>query len=149
MPAASGDTGVPGGLGVPGGQQNGVIDGVVRGALESAAPPAPAPAAKADPAPPAPRRIVVGGNVQKGKLVHGPIPVYPELARRARISGVVRLQGIISREGVIQRLEVISGHPLLVPAALEAVKQWRYSPTILNGEPVEVIAPIEVIFTLG
>lgn len=67
----------------------------------------------------------------------------------ARISGTVRLQGIIGKDGSIQQLQVLSGPPLLVQAALDAVRQWRYQPTLLNGEPVEVISPIDVIFTLS
>jgi periplasmic protein TonB len=83
------------------------------------------------------------------KLVKRVIPAYPPLARSARISGVVHLIGIIARDGSIRNLELVSGHPLLARAALEAVQQWIYKPTLLNGEPVEVIAPIEVNFTLG
>jgi periplasmic protein TonB len=82
-------------------------------------------------------------------MVRRILPVYPPLAKQARVSGTVRLQGIISKEGTIQQLQVVSGHPLLVPAAIEAVKQWIYRPTLLNGEPVEVIAPIDVNFTLS
>ena len=76
-------------------------------------------------------------------------PVYPPLARQARIQGTVKLQAIISRDGTIQQLQVMSGHPLLVPSALEAVKQWVYKPTLLNGEPVEVVTVIDVNFTLS
>jgi protein TonB len=71
------------------------------------------------------------------------------LARQTRISGTVRLHAIISKSGGVQQLEVISGHPLLVQAALDAVKQWRYRPTTLNGEPVEVDTTIDVIFSLN
>jgi len=99
------------------------------------------------PAPP--KRITVGGLVQQAKIIHQPIPVYPPLARQARISGVVRLEGVIARDGTIQQLRAVSGHPLLIPAALDAVRKWVYQPTLLNGEPVEVIAPIEVIFNLN
>jgi protein TonB len=90
----------------------------------------------------------VGGNVQQAKLVRQPRPVYPPLAKQARIQGVVRLNAIIGRDGAIQNLQVASGHPLLVPSALDAVKQWVYQPTLLNGEPVEVITQIDVNFTL-
>jgi len=93
--------------------------------------------------------VRMGGDVQNAKMVRRVLPVYPPLAKQARVSGTVRLQGVISKEGTIQQLQVISGHPLLVPAALEAVKQWVYRPTLLNGDPVEVIAPIEVNFTLS
>jgi len=83
------------------------------------------------------------------KLVHKVIPEYPPLARAARISGVVRLIGTIAQDGTIRNLEIISGHPMLARAAMEAVQQWIYKPTLLNGKPVEVIAPIEVSFTLA
>ncbi len=82
-------------------------------------------------------------------LVRKVIPVYPPIARSARISGVVRLIGTIGKDGAIQNLEIVSGHPMLARAALEAVRQWVYKPTLLNGIPVEVVAPIEVNFTLG
>jgi protein TonB len=75
--------------------------------------------------------------------------VYPPLARQARIQGTVRLQAIIAKDGTIQSLEVVSGHPLLVQSALDAVRQWRYQPTLLNGEPVEVSTTVDVIFTLS
>jgi periplasmic protein TonB len=91
----------------------------------------------------------VGGSVQMAKLIRKVIPVYPALARAARISGVVHLIGIIANDGTIRNLQLIDGHPMLAHAALDAVEQWVYEPTLLNGEPVEVIAPIEVSFTLG
>ncbi len=91
----------------------------------------------------------VGGDVQAAKIIRRVTPAYPALARQARISGTVRLVGVIARDGTIQRLEVESGHPLLIRAALDAVRQWVYRPTLLNGEAVEVIAPIDVIFTLS
>jgi protein TonB len=82
-------------------------------------------------------------------LVSQPRPVYPPLAKQARIQGVVRFTAIIGRDGTIQNLTLVSGHPLLVSAAQEAVKQWRYKPTLLNGEPVEVVTQIDVNFTLN
>jgi periplasmic protein TonB len=82
-------------------------------------------------------------------LINKVVPVYPALAKQARIQGEVRLGAIIGKDGTIQQLRVISGHPLLVPAALEAVKQWRYAPTHLNGEPVEVQTEIDVSFALA
>jgi protein TonB len=94
------------------------------------------------------KRISIGGNVMEAKLLKRVMPVYPPLARQARISGTVRLQGIISREGRVVNLQVQSGHPLLIAAAVEAVRHWVYRPTLLNGQAVEVIAPIEVHFTL-
>ena len=75
--------------------------------------------------------------------------VYPPLARQTRISGTVRLHAIIGKDGTVHELEVMNGHPLLVQAALEAVRQWRYKPTLLNGEPVEVDTTIDVIFSLN
>jgi len=92
--------------------------------------------------------VVVGGDVQSAKLLKQIVPAYPPTARQLRISGTVHLLGIIAKDGTIQRLQVLSGHPLLRQAALDAVSQWIYRPTILNGQPVEVEAPIEVIFTL-
>ena len=82
-------------------------------------------------------------------VVRKVIPIYPAIARTAGISGVVRLIGTIGKDGRIENLQVVSGHPMLARAALEAVQQWIYKPTLLNGMPVEVIAPIEVNFTLG
>jgi protein TonB len=91
----------------------------------------------------------VGGDVQAAKLLKKVVPVYPPLARQARVSGTVQLIGIIAKDGTIQQLQVVSGHPLLIKTALDAVRQWIYRPTLLNGQAVEVIAPIDVIFTLG
>jgi protein TonB len=103
---------------------------------------------------PAPQRPAAGpmrvsAGVQMAKLMKKVIPEYPPLAKTARISGVVHLIGIIARDGTIRNLQLVSGHPLLARAALEAVQRWAYQPTLLNGEPVEVIAPIDVYFTLG
>jgi protein TonB len=92
---------------------------------------------------------VVGGDVQAAKLLKKVIPAYPPLARQARVSGTVQLIGVIAKDGTIQQLQVVGGHPLLVKAALDAVRQWIYRPTLLNGQAVEVIAPIDVIFTLS
>jgi protein TonB len=128
--------GVPGG--VPGGQMGGVIGGVIGGV--GGAPPPPKPTQT---------RIRQGGAVQAAKLVNRVQPQYPPLARQTRISGTVRLHALISKDGSVQQLEVMSGHPLLVQAALDAVRQWRYQPTTLNGEPVEVDTTIDVIFSLN
>ena len=145
-PAASGVGGVMGGIagGVAGGTPGGVLGGII-GSVPIAAPPPPPPPVKAS----TPKRITIGGNVQQAKLVRQPKPVYPQLAKQARISGVVHLAAVISKDGTIQDLKVISGHPLLIPSALEAVKQWVYQPTLLNGEPVEVSTQIDVNFTLS
>lgn len=95
-----------------------------------------------------PQRTRVGADVQKPKLRQHTEPVYPPLAQQARISGVVRLNAIIGKDGTVQKLTLASGHPLLVPPAMEAVKQWVYEPTLLNGQAVEVATQIEVNFTL-
>jgi protein TonB len=131
------DMGAAGGVvgGVAGGSMGGVIGGVIGGM----------------PAPPKPvqSRIKVGGNVTAARIVNRTAPVYPALARQTRISGTVRLHAIIAKDGTVQQLEVLSGHPLLVQAALDAVRQWRYQPTLLNGEPVEVDTTVDVIFSLN
>jgi protein TonB len=129
--------GVPGG--VAGGSMGGVLGGVIGGIGTAPPPPKPKPTGP----------IRVGGNVQAARIVNRVQPVYPPLARQTRISGTVRLHAIISKDGTIQQLEVISGHPLLQQAALDAVRQWRYQPTLLNGEPVEVDTTIDVIFSLN
>ena len=94
------------------------------------------------------RPLPVGGDVQAAKLIRQLKPVYPPLAKQARISGTVRLEAVIGASGVIENLRVISGHPLLVPAAVEAVRQWVYRPTLLNSVAVEVLTQIEVNFKL-
>jgi protein TonB len=146
-PASSGVGGVVGGVpgGVAGGTPGGVLGGII-GSVPSALPPPPPPPVKVDTKP---KRITIGGNVQQAKLVRQPKPIYPPLAKQARISGVVHLAAVISKDGTIQDLRLISGHPLLTAAAFEAVKQWVYQPTLLNGEPVEVSTQIDVNFTLS
>ena len=105
--------------------------------------------APAPPPPPTPTRIRVGGNVQAANLVKKVEPVYPPLARQALIDGTVRFTAIIGGDGHILNLQLVSGHPLLVPAAQDAVRQWVYRPTLLNGTPVEVVTQIDVPFTLS
>jgi protein TonB len=140
-PSASGVVGgVPGG--VAGGSMGGVLGGIV-GAVPMAAPPPP----KVEK--PKVSRIRVGGNVQAANLIRRVIPVYPPLAKQARIQGTVRFQAIIGKDGTIQNLQLVSGHPLLVAAAQQAVSQWVYRPTLLNGDPVEVVTTIDVNFTLS
>ena len=97
----------------------------------------------------APRRIMVGGNVQMARLVHQVQPIYPPLARQTRISGTVELVGVIAVDGHIRELRMLNGHPFLAAAAVDAVRQWVYQPTLLNGDPVEVVAPITVNFRLN
>src|SRR5919112_882205 len=149
LPPAAGVTGVVGGVpgGVPGGTPGGVIGGII-GSVPSAAPPPPPPVKEA-PKPVTPKQIRVGGNVQAAKLVKQPKPQYPPLAKQARIQGTVRFNAVIGKDGQIANLTLASGHPLLVPAATEAVRQWVYQPTLLNGEPVEVVTQIDVNFTLA
>ena len=86
--------------------------------------------------------------VQEALLVNRVVPVYPEIARQMRIEGTVRLQAVIGRDGAVQSLEILSGQPMLAKAAVAAVRGWRYRPTLLRGEPVEVETFITVIFTL-
>jgi protein TonB len=93
--------------------------------------------------------LSVSSGVQSAKLLKQVLPVYPQLGRQLRISGTVHLLGVIAKNGTIEKLQVLSGHPLLRQAALDAVSQWVYRPTFLNGQPVEVEAPIDVIFTLS
>jgi protein TonB len=88
-------------------------------------------------------------HMSEGDLIHKILPVYPPLARSARIQGQVVLQAVISKQGVIENLKVLAGHPMLAPAAIEAVRQWRYRPYVLNNEPVEVETQITVNFSLA
>ena len=111
-------------------------------------PPKPEPEAKQE-TPASPILVEVGGDVQSAKLIFQPRTPYPALARQARVQGTVRLEAIINMDGTIEGLRVLSGHPLLVQAALDSVIQWRYQPTLLNGQPVEVMTVIEIHFTLG
>ena len=119
--------------------------GRILGPVPVAAPPPPPPVHKSLQTP----RLLIGGVVQSAKLLRQLKPVYPQVAKQARIQGVVKLHALISREGTIEELKVVSGHPLLVPSALEAVKQWAYQPTLLNGEPVGVETDIDVNFRLS
>jgi periplasmic protein TonB len=87
--------------------------------------------------------------VAETRLTNRVQPIYPVLARQAGITGVVVLHAIIAKDGSVSQLEIISGHPLLAQAALDAVRQWRYQPEVLNGDPVEVDTTITVNFQLG
>lgn len=138
----------PPGVGDPDGMPGGIPVEIGNQRLVEIAPPEPVHHATARPAETA-RQVVVGGAVQAAKLIFAPKPVYPPLAKQARISGNVHLSAVITTDGRIGRLQVVSGHPLLVPAALEAVKQWTYQSTKLNGEPVEVLTEIDVNFVLN
>lgn len=126
--------GVPGGM--AGGQPGGVIGGVI-GSIPTAAP-------KLE----APKRVVVSQGVTEGLLLKKVMPQYPAIARSAHIAGAVQLAAIIGKDGNIENLQVVSGHPMLVQSALQAVKQWKYKPYILNGQPVEVQTTITVNFSL-
>jgi protein TonB len=86
--------------------------------------------------------------ISQGSLVSQVPPVYPAVARAARIQGTVVLSAVIAKDGTVENLSLLSGHPLLVPAAMDAVKQWRYRPYTLNGQPVEVMTQIHVNFQL-
>lgn len=137
------DGGVVGGVpgGIPGGQLGGVIGGIVSATSSlSAVPKLVAPT---------PQRIRISQGVTKGLLIHRVEPPYPPLARQARVQGDVVLTAIIDIEGNIKNLQLVSGHPMLVPAAIESVKQWHYKPYLLNGQPVEVETTITVIFSLS
>jgi protein TonB len=108
---------------------------------------APASVPKSAPAPI--QQVRVSGALQAARLIHRVEPVYPALARQARISGTVELAGVIGTNGQIRELRVVSGPALLVQPALDAVRQWIYQPTLLGGQPVEVITSISVIFRLN
>ncbi len=127
--------------GVPGGVPGGSMGGVMGSILSSTPTVAPKIAT--------PQRVRVSSGVQSGLLIRKVPPAYPPLARQARIQGVVILQAQISKDGNIENLQLISGHPMLAPAAIEAVKQWKYKPYLLNGEPVEVETQVQVNFTLA
>ena len=142
--------GVVGGVvgGVPGGTLGGVLGGLLASTAKPAEviPPPPPP-----PPPPMPASlhkdpIRVGGMVQEPKLVKLVPPVYPPLAQKARVSGTVVLEATLTVDGTVEEIRVISGHPLLINAAIDCVKQWKYEPTFLNGEPVAVILTAKVSF---
>jgi periplasmic protein TonB len=137
-PPVSTMAGVVGGVpGAAGGQMGGVIGGIINSTPVAV------------PKVATPQRVRVSQGVTQGLLLRKIQPAYPPLARQARIQGSVLLQAEISKDGSIQNLRLISGHPMLAPAAIEAVKQWKYKPYILNGEPVEVETQITVNFTLA
>ncbi len=95
------------------------------------------------------KRVRIGGNVQAKMLVYGADPVYPEEARRAHVVGTVLLHVIVATDGAVQRVDIVSGPPLLLDVAKDAVQKRRYKPTLLNGEPVEVDTAIAVVFQLS
>jgi protein TonB len=138
-PPAMASSGVVGGVpgGIPGGQMGGVIGGII-----SSTP-------VAVPKVATPQRVRVSQGVSSGLLIRKVQPNYPPLARQARIAGTVVLRAVISKDGSIENLTLVSGHPMLAPAAIDAVKQWKYKPYLLNGEPVEVDTEVQVNFTLS
>ncbi|HTR68246.1 MAG TPA: energy transducer TonB [Terriglobales bacterium] len=137
-PPVTSMAGVVGGVpGAAGGQIGGVIGGII------------ASTPVAVPKVAAPQRVRVSQGVIQGNKIRDVRPSYPPLARQARIQGTVVLQAEISKDGTIENLRLISGHPMLAPAAIEAVKQWRYRPYLLNGEAVAVETQITVNFSLS
>ena len=135
--------GVPGGVpgGIPGGVVGGSIGGVLGGVLKALPP----PVAIAGPKSP----VRVGGDVKPPRLLYGPEPDYPTLARQAKISGVVIIEAVIDEFGSVKGMRVISGHPMLVHSALTAVSKRKYEPTILDGEPTPIDLRVEISFSIG
>jgi protein TonB len=145
-PLVAGAAGVEGG--VVGGDPNGVVGGILRAVLSDGArpvalvkPPDAAPVQVTKPVVPTtrPPRVSV---LEMARPIQHVEPIYPPLARQMRVSGVVQLQGVLGTDGHIHELKVISGHALLINAAVDAVSKWIYAPTILNGQAVEVAAPL-------
>jgi periplasmic protein TonB len=114
---------------------NGVLRDIMSDTVRQAPPPPPPPVARSS-------------VFMQGLLIHRVVPPYPEVPKRIRLEGAVVMHAVISREGTIQKLQVISGHPMLRQAALDAVSQWRYRPYVLNGQPVEVETQITFNFVL-
>jgi periplasmic protein TonB len=133
--------GVPGGI--PGGQLGGVIGGIISSSSNLAALPKPAASVL-----PSVQRVRISPGITRGLLSYQTDPAYPSVARAAHIQGAVVLTAIIDKDGKIENLQLLAGHPLLAPAAIDAVKQWRYKPFLLNGQPVEVETTITVTFRL-
>ncbi len=134
---------VPGSVAEPADAPTGAIFGPLGAALASA-PPLAAPKPKAFAGP-----VRIGGRVAQANLVRQIQPVYPALAKSARVQGTVEFTATIAKNGSIEDLQLVHGHPLLVNAARDAVSQWKYRPTLLNGQPVEVVTDIVVNFTLN
>ncbi len=124
------------------GMGSGAAGGVIGSVFGNATP---APVVKQAP----PKKIAISSGVATGLLVQEVRPIYPPIAKAARVSGTVVLQATISKSGTITNLRVVSGNAMLQSAALEAVRQWRYRPYMLNGDPVEVDTTINVVFNLG
>jgi protein TonB len=141
--------GVPGGM--PGGVAGGVLGGILSANANANVPPAVAPPPPPPPPPP-PKAVTpvepvrVGGAVREPRPITLTPPVYPPLASKARVGGTVVLEATLTAEGAVDEIRVISGHPLLIEAAIDCVKKWRYEPTLLNGVPVPVILTAKVNF---
>jgi protein TonB len=136
--AAPASFGVAGMEGLTGGTAGGVMGGIFGNSGS-------APKVKVAP----PKKVNISAGVAVGMLLQKTMPVYPPIAKAARVSGTVVLQATISKAGSIENLQVVSGPAMLQQAALDAVRTWRYRPYLLNNEPVEVETTINVIFTLG
>lgn len=130
--------GVPGG--VPGGQLGGVIGGVISDASRTNLP-IPVPATVRP-------KARVGGRVRPPRVLSKPSPVYPPLAKQTRVEGIVSIDAVIDTEGNVVEMSVVSGHPLLISAALDAVKKWKYEPTYLNDQAIAVQLIVTVTFQL-
>ena len=129
--------GIPGGI--TGGQAGGILGGVISGAV---APPVPVSEGPKKP-------VRVGGDVKPPRLLSGPAPIYPILAQQSHIQGIVVIEAIIDERGNVVEMHAISGHPLLIPAAMKAVSQRKYAPTILDGEATPLNLRVEVTFHAG
>lgn len=129
------DLGVEGGVagGVEGGVPGGVVGGIVGGLPPAAAPP--------------PKVVRIGGQLTAPRLVYRAPPVYPDLALRGRVSAVLILEALVDTHGNVKDVKLLRGHPLFDEAALAAVRQWRYQPLLLNGEPTEFILSVTVMFS--
>ena len=129
-------SGVVGGVagGIPGGTVGGVVGGIV-----SAAPPPP---------PPPVQQVRPGGDIKPPKPISQPDPVYPPIAQTAKVSGYVILEATIARDGSVKDVKVLKSHAMFDQAAIDAVRRWRYTPTILNGVPVEVLLSVTVNFQI-
>jgi protein TonB len=123
-----------------------VIGGVVGGVLGGTGTAVPTPPAQPRPVP---KVVRVGSHLKAPHLTYSTDPAYPPLAREARVSGTVIIEALIDEQGNVVQARVVSGHPLLINAALKAVLQWKYEPTILNGQPVSVELQVQVHFELN
>lgn len=154
VPVASPSGGVIGGVpgGIPGGTAGGILGGFLAANADRdpvVAPPAPPPPLPPPPPPPSPvpsKPIRVGGEIREPRIVKMVPPVYPKLASLARVGGFVVIEAVVTPEGTVEEIRVVSGHPLLVDAAIRAVKLWRYEPTYLNGVPISIELTAKVEF---